>query len=275
LLFAEGLLGQSKEESERQERQIRNIIADGKKRICAEIAEPDNPHHLPESPQIGDSWHFAGCDDKYGLKDFPGRIPGQIVENLLHFYTEPFDLIVDPMGGSGTTKDVANAMYRRCVVSDINPVKDGIEKNNISAEDFLPSQKRCDFIFLDPPYFKKKNDEYAKKDDHADGSISSFEKDGYLKFFDDLAKKSIKALQPSGYLALVMSNFVDEDSANNSIWIWDYVDRFNHAGFTTIREIHCDLTTQSLHPAHVTQFKEEKRMAKITRSIVVFQKGLD
>jgi len=56
----------------------------------------------PDSLQLTNVWNFPQCDDRYGL-DYPGRIPGQIVENLLYYYTEPFDLVVDPMAGGGTT----------------------------------------------------------------------------------------------------------------------------------------------------------------------------
>lgn len=63
-------------------------------RILAELQNGTGAKiQLPE-PQIGDSWRFTGCDDRYGLPGFPGRIPGQIVENLLHFYTEPRNRLI-------------------------------------------------------------------------------------------------------------------------------------------------------------------------------------
>ena len=49
-------------------------------------------------------WNFGSCDPRFGFQ-FPGRIPGQIVLNTLHYFTGPDDLIVDPSGGSGTTKE--------------------------------------------------------------------------------------------------------------------------------------------------------------------------
>jgi hypothetical protein len=55
---------------------------------------------LKDSLQLYNVWRFQQCDPRYGM-DYPGRILGQIVENLLWYYTEPFDLVVDPMAGGG------------------------------------------------------------------------------------------------------------------------------------------------------------------------------
>jgi len=71
----------------------------------------------PDSLQLTNLWSFESCDKDYGMK-YPGRMPGQIVENLLWYYTEPFDLVVDPMAGGGTTIDVCLKMCRRIKAFD-------------------------------------------------------------------------------------------------------------------------------------------------------------
>jgi len=75
----------------------------------------------PSSLQITTLWSFDACDPSYGEKGYPGRMPGQIVENLLWYYTEPFDLVLDIFAGSGTTIDVSKKMYRRYLGFDLNP----------------------------------------------------------------------------------------------------------------------------------------------------------
>lgn len=218
----------------------------------------------PDPPQIGDVWLFTNCDDAYGISGFPGRIPGQIVENLLHFYTEPFDKVVDPMVGSGTTMDVCKAMYRRCLAYDIKPMREGIAQHDI-RDGFTPRARRCDFIILDPPYYQKKDEAYHPR------SISNLPRQEYLAAFTKLAHDSYSILTKGGHLALVMSNYLDEENPKGSVWLWDYIELFRKAKFTPIREIQCPLSDQSLHPAHVEQFRKSKRMAKFTRSIVVFK----
>lgn len=64
----------------------------------AEICKPD-------FLRFADVWSFVECDKRFG-HDFKGRIPGQIVQHTLYYYTEVFDIVVDPMAGSGTTVDV-------------------------------------------------------------------------------------------------------------------------------------------------------------------------
>lgn len=67
----------------------------------------------PKSLKYFDVWSFNNCDPAYGIGNFPGRIPGQIIENLLHHFTEPFNIVLDLMAGSGTTIDVCKAMLQR------------------------------------------------------------------------------------------------------------------------------------------------------------------
>ncbi len=238
-------------------RQVRNIVAECKKGIGAKIA-------LPDAPQIGDTWFFGNCDDSYGLAGYPGRIPGQIVENLLHFYSEPFDLIVDPMAGSGTTLDVCKAMDRRCLAYDLKVVRHGIKENDITGG-FPPGTRGSQLVLLDPPYYKKKDEAYYP------GSISRLGRQEYLESFAKLARDAYRVLRRGGYLALVIYSYLDEDNPRESIWVWDYIPLFKQEKFTPVREIQCPLTTQSLHPGHVKDFQDNRRMAKLTRSIVVFK----
>lgn len=44
----------------------------------------------PDPLKIFNVWNFPRCDDRFGI-DYPGRIPGQIIEHLLYYFTEPFD----------------------------------------------------------------------------------------------------------------------------------------------------------------------------------------
>lgn len=225
----------------------------------------DSQIQVPDPPQIGDVWLFSDCDDSYGLAGYPGRIPGQIVENLLHFYTKPFDLVIDPMAGGGTTLDVCKAMYRCCLPYDMKVMRDVIRQNDIKGGIPIKSRKG-QFVILDPPYYKKKDEAYYP------GSISALDQGEYLSTFEKIAKESYRVLSPGSYLALVISNYLDEEAPEKSIWTWDYIHLLKRAKFTPVREIQCPLTSQSLHPAHVEDFRGTKRMAKLTRSIIVFRK---
>jgi hypothetical protein len=60
--------------------------------------EPEKP---PDSRQHFDVWSFADAGIGDGRRFF-GRMPPQVVENLLWFWTEPGQMVVDPFGGSST-----------------------------------------------------------------------------------------------------------------------------------------------------------------------------
>jgi hypothetical protein len=58
-----------------------------------------------QQPPIYNVWKYGSCDPRFGQKH-PGQIPGQAILNLLLWLTKPFDIVVDPMAGGGTTIDV-------------------------------------------------------------------------------------------------------------------------------------------------------------------------
>lgn len=44
------------------------------------------------------------------------------VDNLLYLYTKPFDIVIDPFAGSGSTIDICKKRMRRFLVSDRKPI---------------------------------------------------------------------------------------------------------------------------------------------------------
>jgi hypothetical protein len=79
-----------------------------------------------------DVWQFQKAE---GESSYFGRMPRQVVENLLWFYTEPGQIVVDPFVGGGTTIEVAKQMGRRVWASDLNPSTPllPIHKHDIAA----------------------------------------------------------------------------------------------------------------------------------------------
>lgn len=73
-----------------------------------------------EQPPIYNVWNYGNCDPRFGQKH-PGQIPGQAIVNLLLWLTEPFEVVVDPMAGGGTTIDVCRYLLRRYYCFDIDP----------------------------------------------------------------------------------------------------------------------------------------------------------
>ena len=158
-------------------------------------------------PRPYDVWNFPECHELFGY-DYEGRIPGQLILQLLYFYTKQGDLVVDPMAGSGTVVDACLLMGRRCLAYDVNP-ECAKRRADIRVSDAVEAirnlKRKANLIFLDPPYFKKKEKEYGKI------SISSLSKDEYLGYLKRLAKECLGKLTPDGRLVLLMSDYTEED----------------------------------------------------------------
>src|SRR6516165_3336287 len=130
----------------------------GAKSADAENAPPDSRQHF-------DIWQFATADQDDDSQSYFGAMPPQVMENLLWFFTEPGDIVVDPFAGSGTTVDVAKAMGRRVWASDIRGNHYSphlpIHKHDITTgwPDAAPG--KADLVFLDPPYWKQASGRYS------------------------------------------------------------------------------------------------------------------
>lgn len=114
-----------------------------------------------------------------GNNKYTGVTPAALIWNLVWRYTEPGDLVVDPMCGSGTTIDVCKEEGRRVIGYDISPVRPDITQNDSRK---IPLQSNyVDLVFVDSPY-----GDNIRYNEHADciGKISSETK----LFYDELEK---------------------------------------------------------------------------------------
>jgi len=210
----------------------------------------------PESLQLFNVWNFPNRDKRYGL-DFKGAIPGQIVENVLYYFTEPFDVVVDPMAGGGTTIDVCKAMYRRYRAYDINKLRDDIQKYDI-RNGYPKECKNADLIFLDPPYF-----DMMFKDLFND--IHDF-----YGFIEKVAHDSFETIKMNGIVVFLMQDMTE---LGNYCLSGESYRIFRKEGFTTIAHISCPLSTQQFLPQQVEKAKQDKHLLGRNRDLYIFQKG--
>lgn len=208
-----------------------------------------------------DVWNIAGLDDRFGIKH-PGNIPAEIVFNTLYFFTKQGDLVVDPMAGGGVVGDVCKIMRRECKMYDIQPVREDIQKWDITIEEL--SDKNPDLVFWDPPYFKKMEADYGET------SISALTKDEYIKIFSNSAKKFHK--DGVKKIAFLMSDYDDEynDRPQDNIFIHDYIREFEKANWRVLRIIQCPLSTQQVRPSTAKNYLENRKLARISRNLVMF-----
>jgi DNA modification methylase len=116
-----------------------------------------------------------------GDNKYAGVTPAELIWNLVWRYTEPNDLVVDPMCGSGTTLDVCKEEGRKAICYDISPPngRKDILKND--ARNIPLEKDSVDLVFVDSPY----GDNIRYNDEPANiGNISSESK----LFYDELEK---------------------------------------------------------------------------------------
>jgi len=94
------------------------------------------------------SQHYGSGEQ--GSASYKGATPSWVIWNLLQRYTEPGQVVVDPMCGSGTTIDVCTDLDRVGVGFDLQPHHD--EVSEADARDLPMDDESADFFFADPPY---------------------------------------------------------------------------------------------------------------------------
>jgi hypothetical protein len=220
-----------------------------------------------------DVWQFPSCHDLMGDRH-PGRIPGELVAHALYFLTDPGDLVVDPMAGSGTTLDACLLMGRRARGYDIDHRHDRIDvQQHDLANGWPDTVAKARLVFWDPPYFDKMDHGTIGEDGYIEGSISGLNPDAYLDWFSKRFDELHAAVQPGTRLAFLMSDWDPENAkqhqGHRGIYLWDYADRLRNAGWNLRRQIQCPLSTQQVHPDIVNKFRASRRLARLERYLLV------
>lgn len=136
-----------------------------------------------------------------------GNTETRWVDNLLYLYTKPFEIVIDPFAGGGSTIDICKKRLRRYWVGDRKPVEERAQQiRQHDVTDGLPDLqgrwKDVRLVYLDPPYWKQAEGQYSKdKTDLANMTLEDFNEalSGLIKGFAG----KLKSGEPS-YIALVI-----------------------------------------------------------------------
>jgi len=218
----------------------------------------------PDSLQLYTVWKFQTNDDRYGIK-YPGRIPGQIIENVLYYYTDLFAKVVDPFGGGGTTVDVCKEMNRRYLAYDINPVRDDIIENDITSG-FPKAAKGADLVFLDPPYWAQKQGDYSAHETN----LANLPLDGFYDAMAEIFKGAKHILSPGGVIALIIG-----PTQNDGV-VYDHaydLSKRMEKHFSFANRIIVPYTTQQVKGYHVADAKKGKYLLKLHRDLLIYRRN--
>ncbi len=159
-------------------------------------------------PERTNFWSFQRCEPRWVNHDGApswfdrfGLFPGQIVANLLYYFAEPDDLVVDPFAGSGTTGLVCADFRVRYRMFDLTPRAPDIKQCDSSAK--LPLRDgEAGLLFLDPPYWQM----HRYSEDRRD--LSTMELKEFVAASTRAVREATRVLRVGGHLAILM----------NSVW---------------------------------------------------------
>lgn len=190
------------------------------------------------------------------------------VDNLLYLYTKPFDIVVDPFAGGGSTIDICRKRLRRYWVSDRKPVVE--REKEIRAHDLtdglpaLPRWKDVRLVYLDPPYWKQAEGEYS--DDPTD--LANMTLDHFNAALAGIINSFAKKLSDA-YIALIIQP--TQWKAPERAFTDHVGDMLRHVKHPVDMRFSVPYESQQCTAQMVDWAKENRRCLVLTREIVVWR----
>jgi transcriptional regulator with XRE-family HTH domain len=220
----------------------------------------------PESRQHFDVWQFPTTDrDAGGQQSYFGAVPPQVIENLLWFFTDPGDVVVDLFAGSGTTVDVAKAMGRRVWAADIRGNHYSphlpIHQHDVTAGWPDAAPRKAKLVFLDPPYWRQAAGRYSSEPNE----LAEMDLEAFYAAWWQVAKA---AMQHADRVAYIISP-TQRDDGSVIDHATDMIRAFTSEAWEVERRIIVPYSTQQATGQQVTWARENRRMLKLYRDLVV------
>lgn len=219
-------------------------------------------------PPLYDVWKVQNKSN--GTSHF-GNSEAQWVDNLLYMYTEPFDIVVDPFAGGGSTIDVCKHRLRRYWVSDRLPI---VERRDIRQWDILDGTPmynqfgNVSLLYLDPPYWTQAEGRYSE--DAQD--LANMELEQFYDVLTGFVKECAKKMHSGSRIALLMQPTQWKAPDRQVIdHIIDLIIRLQDAPMRYVRRIVCPYESQQCTAQQVEWAKENRDVLVISRELIVWE----
>lgn len=244
--------------------------------VCSKMADlpnlnkPDQSsaeHATDFTPPIYNIWKQQ--EKTAGSSHF-GNSEVRWVDNLLYLYTKPFDVVLDPFGGGGSTIDICKKRFRRHMVSDRKPIVERekeIRQHDLKDGPLKPPQwKDVKLVYLDPPYWIQAEGQYSTDpDDLGNQSLEDFTKN-LARIINEYAKKISDA-----YIALIIQP--TQWKAPDRQFTDHIGDMLRAVKLPVDMRYSVPYESQQCTAQMVEWSKENKRCLVLTREIVVWRVG--
>jgi transposase len=211
--------------------------------------------------------------DKTNKTSHFGNSEALFTDYLLYLYTEPFDIVVDPFAGGGSTIDVCKHRLRRYWVSDRLPI---IERRDIREHDILqgppPLHKRWGdvaLLYLDPPYWKQAAGQYSK--DAQD--LANMELDQFHQTLSGFIEQCATKMKAGSHIAMLMQP--TQWFAPDRRYVIDHTFEIRcllcSAPLRFVKTIQAPYESQQANAQQVEWAKENRDVLELGRTITVWE----
>jgi hypothetical protein len=219
------------------------------------------------SIQHFDVWQFPTADhDGGGQQSYFGALPPQVIENLLWFWTEPGETVVDLFAGSGTTVDVAKRMGRRVWASDIRGNHYSphlpIHQHDVTTGWPDGAPRKADLVLLDPPYWRQAAGRYSTEP----GEMAEMDLEAFYAAWRTVVKS---AVERTGRVAYIVSPAEVKDRDLVVDLAAGMLSVFADEGWRVERRVIVTYQTQQATGQQVEWARANKKMLKLYRDLVV------
>lgn len=214
-----------------------------------DLFEPTVPKVHSLGPESTTLWSFPERG-KWATHcpGYRGNFAPQIARNIIEMYSEPDEMVLDPMVGSGTTLIEAKLLHRNGIGVDINSAAVGLSKKALNFEFETASRQRVqlgdarrlamlrddmiDLILTHPPYL----DIITYSDGKIPEDLSNISDiDKFCDEIESVALELFRVLKPNRHCAILIG---DTRKGKHYVPLSYYVmQRFLSVGFALKEEI--------------------------------------
>jgi len=200
------------------------------------------------------------------------------LDNILYLYTSPFDLVIDPFAGGGSTIDLCKKRLRRYWVSDRLPLiereKEIRQHDLVDGMPAIHNWKEVKLVYLDPPYWWQAKGKYSEdSNDLANMSLSDFSETLSKIIKDFKTKIKLAHRQDNGtesvYIALVISP--TQWAAPDRQFTDHLADLIKSIELTINMRFSIPYESQQYNGLQAEWAKQNKKCLVLTREIIVWR----
>lgn len=152
---------------------------------------------------------------QFPFEDLPGNWDGGIhfgyYANLIHYFTDPGGVVLDPCAGSGKLQATIDEHFvevvegwdfsgpRHALMYDLCPRVEGVQQADMRQLSAVAGEDVADLIICDPPYYGI-----------ADGKYDNFSQDigEWVLTLHQSVQELAKVLKPGGHIALIVDDYL-------------------------------------------------------------------